>query len=172
MGKLGKLLSFVRSAINGAKNSDVKADPGGSANVTAQHFESPGSDSVPLPGDYVCLIQLISTGRYGAVGYVDPKNEQKSEAGEKRFYSRNNSGVEMAQLWLKRDGTIRGNNNNGFFELNAAGVFNVNGVTIDAAGNINSPTSMAAPSIKAANKELAGHNHQVTTAPGVTGPNQ
>lgn len=188
MGRIARLLSFVRSAINGTKNSDVKADPGGNANITAQHFEDAGSDSYPLPEDYAAMMPLISTGRYAAVGYVDPKNGQKSQPGEKRLYSRDADGAEIAQVWLKNngdvlvsnsqmtfetkiDGSIKGSNGGGSFELTTSGDFIINGATIDTAGNITSPSSVSAPSIQAAGKELAGHVHFVPSTPSNSGPN-
>lgn len=194
MGRIARLLSFVRAAINGTRNSDVKADPGGSANVTAQHFQPVGDDSHPLPDDYVAMLPLISTGRYGAVGYVDPKNEQKAQAGEKRLYARNDSGDEVVQIWLKNtgdvlisndnatfeikiDGSIKGANSNGSYELQASGDFVVNGATIDTSGNITSPGTVSAvtvsgsSSVQAAGKELAGHIHFVPSAPGNSNPN-
>lgn len=74
----------------------------------------------------------------------------------------------------KADGSIKGDNGNGSFELEVGGDFVVNGVRIDTAGNITSPTSVSAPSIVADGKELAGHDHPITSgssAPGPTGAN-
>jgi hypothetical protein len=62
----------------------------------------------------------------------------------------------------------------------ASGVVNINGVTFSLTGDVSSPanisaaTSVSAPSVKAAGKELAGHNHNITSgssSPGPTGPN-
>lgn len=72
---------------------------------------------------------------------------------------------------LRADGSINGNNGAGSFELEVGGDFVVNGARIDTAGNITSPTSVSAPSIVAAGKELAGHIHLAGTVPGNTGPN-
>jgi len=69
------------------------------------------------------------------------------------------------------DGSIAGTNGSGSFELEAGGDFVVNGVTIDIAGNIDSPTSISAPSIVVNGKELGGHTHAAGTPPGNTGPN-
>lgn len=74
----------------------------------------------------------------------------------------------------KADGSIKGSNGAGSFELKVGGDFAVNGVIIDTAGNITSPASVSAPSIVANSKELAGHNHTITSgssAPGPTGAN-
>ena len=69
MGRIAKLLSFVRVVRNGANLSDVKVDPGGGANITAEHFATPGDDSHPMPNDYVALSADSGTGRESAIGY-------------------------------------------------------------------------------------------------------
>ena len=78
------------------------------------------------------------------------------------------------------DGSIKGDNGNGFFELAVGGDFLVNGVTIDTSGNITSPATITSPnivgstSVTAAGKEIAGHDHPInggSSAPGPTGPN-
>lgn len=74
----------------------------------------------------------------------------------------------------KANGSIKGDNGSGSFELESGGDFVVNGVTIDTAGNISTPASVSAPSILANSKELAGHDHAInsgSSAPGPTGAN-
>lgn len=211
MGRIAKLLSFVRVNRNEAKLSDVKVDPGGGPNVTAEHFAAAGDDSHPLPGDYVALNTDSGSGRESAIGYLDPLNEPKSQPGDKRIYARDGDGVVIVEVWLKNtgeativnengsvtlrpdggaitttpestfdakaDGSIKGDNGSGSFELAARGDFLVNGVTIDTNGNITSPATITGPnivgstSVKAAGKELAGHLHLAGTPPGNTGPN-
>lgn len=186
MGLVGKLLSFVRVARNGAQLSDSKIDPGGGPNITAEHFSAPGDDAHPLPGDYVRVASVPQSGRAAVTGYVDPNNQQKAQAGEKRIYARDADGVEVVEVWLKNDGTalvtnsngsvtlspdgsILGQNGGGSFELQASGDFVVNGVTIDASGAVTIPASLTL-----AGKEIAGHTHPITSgssAPGPTGPN-
>lgn len=197
MGRIGKLISFVRATVGTTKTSDVKVDRGGGDNRTPQHFSAPGDDSFPLPGDFVAIVDQAGTGRDSAVGYVDPKNLQKATAGDKRIYARDANGDQIIELWLKNDGTatlsnangsftlapdgsITGTNANGSYQLQAGGDFVVNGVTIDTAGNITTPTTLSAVtvvasgSMTAAGKELAGHDHPInsgSSAPGPTGPN-
>lgn len=103
---LGRLLSFIRGSRNGAKLSDVKLDPGGGPNVTAEHFSAPGDDAHPLPGDYVVGVSIQRSGGSAVVGYMDPKNDQKAAAGEKRIYARDGDGKSVAEMWLKNDGSI------------------------------------------------------------------
>lgn len=192
MGRIAKLLSFVRIERNGAKVSDVKVDRGGGDARTVEHFSAPGDDSFPLATDYLHTEKQAGTGRDSAVGYVDPINEPKALEGDKRIYARDAAtGAVMVEVWLKNDGTaiesndngsvtlnpngsIKGLNANGSFELQAGGNFVVNGVTIDTSGNITSPAAVSAPSIVASGKELAGHDHPInsgSSAPGPTGPN-
>lgn len=191
MGRIARILSFLQTERNGAKQSDVKVDRGGDDNRTAIHFTDPGDDSQPLTTDYVLVVNVGPTGSDAVAGYLDPVSAPKSSPGDKRIYARDSSGATVVELWLKNDGTailsndngsleltpgggVKGTNSNGSFELEEAGDFVVNGVTIDTAGNIDSPASVSAPSIKANSKELAGHNHAITggsSAPGPTGPN-
>jgi len=77
---------------------------------------------------------------------------------------------------LKADGSHKGNNGNGIFELEQGGNFVVNGVTIDTGGNITSPATVTsavvvAPSVLANGKDVADHNHPAGTPPGNTGNN-
>lgn len=204
MGRIATILSFVRSLANGAKVTDVKIDPGGGANITAQHFSDPGDDSHPLTTDYAFIDDVEGTGREAVVGYVDPINEPKALAGDKRIYARDaDTGVVVVEVWLQNDGTgtlsndngsvvllpdggsitttpagtfetkadgsIKGVNGGGSFELQAGGDFVVNGVIIDPNGNVTIPNSLTL-----AGKEIAGHDHDIdsgSSAPGPTGSN-
>lgn len=125
MGRLAKVLSFLYTARNGAKVADVKVDPGAGENITGEHFAAPGDDSQPLPGDFVVIVAAPGTGRSSVVGYLDPNNEQKATAGDKRIYSRDGAGAVVAEVWLKNDGTITANNANGSAVLNPDGSFKI-----------------------------------------------
>lgn len=199
MGRIARLLSFVRVIRNGAKVSDVKVDPGGGANITAQHFAPSGDDSHPLPIDFVIIEDVEGTGRESVVGYVDPVSEPKALPGDKRIYARDENGVTVVEIWLKNtgealisndngsvtlrpdgstvtttpggtfdakaDGSIKGDNGSGSFELQAAGDFLVNGVTIDVNGNITTSATItgntvaATTSLTVAGKEMDQHTH-------------
>ncbi|MCP4444595.1 MAG: hypothetical protein GY811_04520 [Myxococcales bacterium] len=194
MGRIAAILSFIRSSAHGAKVSDVKVDPGGGANVTAQHFAPAGDDAHPLPGDYAITVGVPRTGSEAVVGYVDPNSDQKAQAGDKRIYARDSGGVVVVEVWLQGDGTalvvngagsfrlspdgsIKGDNGAGSFELAAGGNFLVNGVTIDTSGNITSPATVTGStvagtaSLTAAGKEMKEHVHPAGTPPGDTGTN-
>ncbi len=105
MGRIGKLLSFVRTLRHGAQVSDVKLDPGGGANITSEHFAGAGDDAFPLVTDYPIAVDLQRQGVAAVVGYVDPINEPKSLEGEKRIYARDPAtGLVIVEVWLKNDG--------------------------------------------------------------------
>jgi len=194
MGRIAKLLAFIRTSRNGAKVSDVNTDVGGGDNISAENFQPAGDDAHPLTSDYVGVVPVARTGGTIALGYLDPINAPKANEGDKRIYARDPSdGSVVVDVWLKNDGTavttndsgsstlnpdgsIKGQNANGSFELQAGGDFVVNGVVIDVDGNITSPATVtaaavAAPSISANSKELAGHLHPAGTPPGNTGAN-
>lgn len=192
MGLISKVLSYVRIADrNGAKVSDVKHDPGGGANQTGEHFQGANEDSVPLPGDYLLTVNVQRTGGEVVIGFLDPKQQQTAEPGEHRQYARDAAGSEVVQLYLKKDGTailsnatastelkpsgeVNTQNASGFYTLLASGVVDINGFTIGTDGAATSPVSVTSPSVVAAGKELAGHDHAInsgSSAPGPTGAN-
>ena len=204
MGWVARVRSFVRVTRNGAKISDVQVDTGGGPNVTPEHFAPPGDDSFPLDTDYATGHSVQQTGRVAVTGYIDPKNTPKAQKGDKRIYARDSSsGAVVVEVWLKNDGTgtlsndngsvtlrpdgsaiittpgstfdakadgsIKGDNGSGSFELQTSGDFVVNGVTIAANGDVTIPNSL-----NLNNKEIAEHDHAITSgssAPGPTGVN-
>lgn len=136
MGLISKVLSFTRVLRNGGNLSDVKADPGGGANTTMEHFSAPGDDSFPLETDYAVSVPVPGRGRQAVVGYVDPVSTPKSLKGDKRIYARDASGALVVELWLHNDGAGELSNALGSLTLLADGTFNINGVLISAAGTI------------------------------------
>lgn len=188
MGRLAQVLSFVRSSVGGHRVTDVKSDLGGGDVVTAQHFAPAGDDSMPLSSDYEAIISLVRQRGTAVVGYIDPRSAQTAGAGEKRIYSRDSSGSQVAQVWLKSDGQIVLNNSSGMITMAANGTITLNGVVIDPSGNISAPGNAdfagdvtaasvtadkieALTSLVAALYELVGHTHPAGTPPGNTGPN-
>ena len=161
MGRIGKILSFLRVTKNDAKQTDVKIDPGAGANVTAQCFAPAGDDSQPLPNDYALTSSVPQTGGAAVVGFVDPTSEPVAGPGEVRRYARDSSGVTVAEQWLKSDGSAITSNDNGNIELLADGsiklttpagvnVFNTdgsvdfsNGAKLDASGDYISATGIS-----------------------------
>jgi len=167
MGLIAKILSFTRTVRNSANVSDVKIDPGGGPNVTADHFGPAGDDSFPLKTDYVVTVPIPGSGREAVVGYVDPINTPVAAEGDKRIYARDPAtGAVVVELWLQNDGmavmenaagifmiesdgAITGSNGMGSFELQAGGDFVVNGATITASGDF----------VDSAGKTLRTHTH-------------
>ncbi len=159
MGRIAKLLSFTRVLRNGAKISDVKTDPGGGANITGNHFSSPGDDSPPLPGDYVINVPTGRTGVFAVVGYIDINNEQKAGAGDKRIYARDSDGNEVCQIWLKSDKSVLVSNSSGSIQLQSGGDCVINGVKIDTNGNIETAGNVTASDGEFSGIAFSTHSH-------------
>ena len=121
MGRIARILSFLRIDKNEAKQTDVKLDPGAGANITAQNFAPAGDDSQPLPDDYAITSSIPQTGGAAVVGFVDPNSEPVAGAGEVRRYARDADGVTVAQQWIKADGTVLTSNDKGSIELKPDG---------------------------------------------------
>lgn len=189
MGRIAEILSFTHKLIGGVNTSDVKINPDGGSNITVPHFSAPGDDSVPLTTDSVVTTEIQGTGNEAAVGYVDSKNTPKALQGEKRIYSRDAGGAEVAEVWLKNDGTIVASNAGGSINLNPDGTLNINASTsvnvvapaINFTGDVIvtgtlTTTTIAATSIittgdvVAGGKSLTTHTHLAGTPPGFTGP--
>lgn len=152
-GIVGRVLSSIWRLKGGVSITDVKMDPGGGPNVTAEHFQPAGDDSPALPGDYGFAAPGMQAGRFAVLGYVDALNAPQSVPGEKRTYSRNDAGAPVAQVWLKGDGTVlvenalgsfelrpdgsqRGENAAGYFELRVTGEFVANGARLTPTGDV------------------------------------
>jgi len=154
MGRLSRLLSFVRTIKNGVNTTDVKSDPGGGFNITSTHFADPGDDSYPLENDLIMLSDVTGEGRQDVVGYMDPKNSPKALKGDKRIYGRDGNGNFVNEVWLKNDGSILISNGLGSIELDSSGTVTINGVTVDLAGNIIAPKSLVLSGV-----EVKDHTH-------------
>lgn len=185
MGRIVIVENFARAMRqNGANVSDVIVNPGGGANITAEHFADPGDDSFPLTTDYAVAVQTIRKGGMALAGYVDPINSPKAQAGEKRIYARDSGGASICEIWLKADGSILVSNDQGSIELASGGDINImnsgghitmasggdidlNGVTIDASGNVSMPALL-----DVAGKDFATHTHigSPTAPPGGVTP--
>ena len=112
--QISKLLSFTRIVRNDAQISDVKIDPGGGPNITAEDFRPAGDDAHPLTSDYALASATQRSGGQAITGYVDPINEPKAQPGDTRIYGRESeNGTEVNQVWLKNDGSVLVSNENG-----------------------------------------------------------
>lgn len=172
MGRIGILRRFDRIVRGLAHGSEATVDMGGGENTRAVNFGPAGDDTVPLPGDYVVVVDGPGTGGELVVGYSDPVNVVTTSPGDKRIYSRDPvDGTPMCQVLLGADGQITITSPTASIVMDVAGVITANGVTITPAGDITTTGSITAASVVAAGKELAAHTHPVTSAPGTTGPN-
>lgn len=183
MGRIAKILSFIRNPVNDINKTDVKLNPDGGSNINAQHFSSPGDDAFPLNTDFVVTTKVQGEGKEAAIGYADPKNAPKTSSGEKRIYSRDVNGDEIAEIWLKNDGTIEIANQNGSVKINTDGtieiisptIIDITAPTINLTGTVVVTGTIAATSIAttgdvvANGKSLETHTHPAGTPPGNTG---
>lgn len=161
MGLIGEVQAVERSD----GKLDITADPGGGANVSAEHFAPSGDDSPPLAGDSVALEDSAGSGLKQATGYYDPNNESKAADGEKRIYARDATGAATAEIWLKGDGSIE------ITAIKAGAKVTIHGVEIDQSGNLSAPGLVTGgAAVPAAQVGLTTHTHPVTAAPGTTGP--
>lgn len=84
-----------------------------------------------------------------------------------RIHGQNSNG----SFLLRADGRFGGLNSNGFFRLEVNGDFNANGTLTKPNGDIIGLTKVTAPSMIVNSKELAEHDHDAGTPPGLTGVN-
>jgi hypothetical protein len=165
VGRVVKILSFVRAIRNGVPVSDVKCDPGGGAIVTAEHTAPPGDDSQPLAGDYAAVSDAAGTGRQSAVGYYDPVNEPKAGPGEKRIYARDSAGTMIVELWLKSSGELSITNGVGTFTMEPGGTVNVNGARITLDGDFITKSGVSLDGHTHGHGADSDGNSQATTSP-------
>lgn len=174
MGRIARLLSFVRLTKNGAKVSDVKVNPGGDPNITAEHFADAGDDSHPLITDYVALNTDTGAGRETAIGYLDPINESKAQPGDKRIYGRDaDTGEVVVEVWLKNDGTAVVSNENGSVTLrpNGGTVVTTPESTFDAAADGSIAGANGSGSFKlAVGGDFLVNGVTIDTSGNITGP--
>lgn len=162
---IGKLLSFTRVPDGDAKYSDAKVDSGGGANIEGEHFSAPGEDAYPLSADYVVTVEVQRSGGEVVVGYIDPKNDSKAAAGEKRIYARDGDGASIVEVWLKNDGTAVISNANGSLTLHPSGEFNINGARITVAGDVVTAGGVSLDSHPHEQGNDSGGDAQVPTDP-------
>jgi len=140
MGRIGDILSVTKSKIRDAAVTLIKSNIGGGENSSDPLFSASGDDSPPLIKDDILLVEQASKGTYGAAGSLDHDNQQKAEPGEKRIYARDPEGLEVCEIHLKADSSIKASNSFGFIELLADGKVSINGVIFDTAQNITNIT--------------------------------
>jgi hypothetical protein len=150
----------------------VKLDRGGGELARAAHYEPAGYDSQPLPSDTVALGEDAEEGNELVVGYHDSSGK-KAGVGEVRIYARDASGRAVTEIWCKADGSIAITSllapSGGKIEVGADGSINLNGVIVDAQGNLSAPGEVSARAATPATAvNLSTHPHP--TALGPSGP--
>lgn len=134
MGWISRVLSSARRTIKGTPAVDVKADPGGGANVTPLLFLPPGDDARPLPDDFGLTVSTLRQGGAAHAGYQDAKNAGITAPGEKRIYARDSGGSVVAEIYLDGEGGLTLENNTG-------------SVSVDKDGNINADSGGASATL-------------------------
>ena len=100
-GTLATVVASERKVDNGVHMVDVEVDAGAGDTTTAELYQPPGVDSLPMAGDSALLQEAPGSGVKAAVGFDDPINAGKALVGEHRIYSRKADGTLAAEIWLK-----------------------------------------------------------------------
>lgn len=158
MGLISVVKQFARVTLDGAFRALITHDPGNLASTDAEYYGPSGDDSPPLPEDFVLLVESEGAGRQNAAGIMDTRNEGTAEPGEVRRYARDPDGAIVATIWLKGDGTIAISNDGGTIEMAPSGDVTINGVVIDASGNISTPGDIEAVGDITADGEVTAGN--------------
>ena len=161
MGLIALVQKVIRTERHEAKITDIQVDPGGGASFVGENYGAPGDDYTPLLTDYAATMGVAGSGRSVIVGYLDPKNADITEPGERRIYSRNSEGVIQAEFWLKSDGSVIVTNEGGSLTLESNG-----NVTVTGNLSVTGSVTGAGVTDSIGNVTLGTHNHP--TAP--TGP--
>ncbi len=159
MGATAVVISFERVVDDNGSGVGVKVDTGGESPVTAEHFDSCGEDSPPLPGDFAAINDAPGCGAQSISGYVDPKNAGTALGGEKRIYARDpDDGSVVAEIWIKGSGDVA------VTSIKSGGKIILNGVEIDQQGNVTTPGEVTAK-LGTAPVKLSTHLHNSGTGP-------
>ena len=184
MSDLGTVDSYAAGAVPTAYVTLTEADAG-----EGDVYQPAGLDAPPLPGDTcACMAITDGTGEFAIVAFSGP--EGKAAPGETRVFSRDTAGTVKAEAWLRGDGTITleagvdqpvrpsltlspdgtltGSYLGWSFEFDPAGGLSItalagvtlNGVSIDALGNLSATT------VGSLLNDLDTHIHNQTVPPG------
>lgn len=126
MGRIGFVLSVSSDTEGGEDIPICKVDMGGKDIRAVPLFNASGVDARPRAGDYVSLMAHPGGSGYAAVAFADPGNTSKAGPGEVRFVARDSNGADIAEVYLKTDGSILIENGSGSIELAADGRVTIN----------------------------------------------
>lgn len=158
MGLTAQVAQWLRSAVRGAEVPEVRIEPTAGAPRTCESYGPAGVDSAPLAGDTAIAIPAEGVGRLVVVGYLDTRQAGTAQPGEYRAYARNSGGEVQAEIVLHADGAIE------IASIAGASV-TINGVTIDASGNISAPGTVTALAGTPAQVGLSTHIHPTPAGP-------
>lgn len=156
------MIAIIKSWLPGNRRANLEL--WGTETGTADNFTAPGDDSQPLPGEPVIIIPMGDRGARAILATVDPQNEPKAAPGEKRIYARKTDGTLAVDVWLKRTGEIVIANSVGQFKMSSSGTVTINGLTIDASGNLNTTGTVSAGAV-GAKVGLTTHGHSALNSP-------
>ena len=129
MGRLALVIDFDRTTEHDENIPIVKIDLGGGEGLTSQMCLNPGIDAVPCDGDYAATSSTVGDNGEVVIGFTDSDNTPKAKKGEIRAYARDTNGVQVVEIYLKNDGSLRIENDKGSIELKANGEMIVNNGT-------------------------------------------
>jgi hypothetical protein len=176
---IGLVDQFERDVEDGGHVVNVQVDFGGGNKATTELFQSAGVDAPPLPDD--AAICVDGDGSDACVGFADTKNEGKALGGELRFYARDENGVPVSEVWLKRDGSAELTGIKCGWKIvgGSDGTITLNGATIDTSGNLVVPGDASVKGAAKINGEVTAmasgaavklSTHQHPTGVGPSGP--
>jgi len=150
MGILGKIIDSTKALVGGGRK------------VQYTNF-SAGCATEPIEGD-TALLMRPQGGSFAVTGFADPK-APKLNPGESMIYSRSQEGGVMAWAIVSPDGAAEVSNGTGSIRLLPDGSVDINGVTIDLAGNLTATTVKEGIT----NITLTLHSHASNGAPPTPG---
>jgi hypothetical protein len=170
MSRVAEVIAVDRSA----EPAEIKVDP--EDPCTPDHYQPAGDDALPLAGDFAAVSDDDEGSSSGeVVGYHDPLDaNRKASPGEKRIYARSADGVCVGEIWIKGDGSLVLKSvlasSGGEIAIAPSGDVTINGVTIDAAGNVTAPGTVTGVELVAGAIPLSLHYHAVTAPGSPSGP--
>jgi hypothetical protein len=161
-GTLGTVIATERRQDGDVRLTDVQVDAGAGDTTTAELYQAPGEDSLPMAGDTALLQEAPGSGVKAVVGFDDPNNAGTAEPGERRGYSRQADGTPAAEYHLKANGdvVIRSFVATGKIYLESAGP------VIVKSPDVRLGDETASRQVACVGDLVAGSIHALTTSPG------
>jgi len=103
------------------KNRILKVDLNSNNIVSTWHFQPAGDDAPPLITDKAFVSETKGADAFASLGFYDTKNSGVAEKGEKRIFSRGSDGLKIAEIYLKKDGSINISGGSGTIHIKTSG---------------------------------------------------